>query len=201
MEHGADWGELATFPDDGLVVADDREARSVVEEHRRQGHTPPPLGLAAGDLCRTLGGSGGPHRFMDGQRSRYAVDLGVVLLDGRIHWFLAHLVARRAWSRGPLLVAMNASWHGSWMLGPRAHPGDGLLDITRGDPPFRDRLRARRRLPGGYHLPHPDLKTARVPAFQDDLDPALDVWLDNERVARARTLSVRLEPRSVVVFV
>ncbi len=29
---------------------------------------------------------------------------------------------------------MNAQWLGSWDLGPRSHPNDGLLDLTDGDP-------------------------------------------------------------------
>ncbi len=173
----------------------------MVQDHRRRGAPLPPLGLVAGDLCRTLGGSGNPDRFPGGEHARYRVDVGAALLDGRIHWFVAHLVARRSWWRGTLFAAMNASWHGSWMLGPRAHPGDGLLDITRGSPSLGDRLRAGRRLPSGDHIPHPDLRTSRVAAVQEEFDPPLDVWLDHELVARISTLSVRLEPQSLVVFV
>lgn len=201
MERGADWGAAAPFPEDGLVVADDGAARSVLESARRRGAAPPPVGLAGGDLCRTLGGSGRPDRFLSGEVARYEVDVGAALLDGRIHWFVAHLVARRSWLRGQLLVVMNAAWHGSWMLGPRAHPGDGLLDVTRGAPAVAQRLRARRRLPGGDHLPHPDLRTERVAAIQEELRPPLDVWLDHQHVARVSSISIRLEPRSLVVLV
>lgn len=96
---------------------------------------------------------------------------------------------------------MNAQWLGTWDVAPRAHPGDGLLDITDGTLRAGDRLEAHRRLPTGTHLPHPDLRTSRVAAEQFDLEPALDVWLDGERIGRTRHLSVRLEPDALRVVV
>lgn len=201
VERGVDWGRPGGLPADGVVVADDAEARAVVEEARRAGRPPPPLGLLGGDLCRTLGGRGDAARLRSEGAVTFTVDLGSVLVDGRRHWFVAHLVARRSWWRGRIVAVMNAQWLGDWDLGPRAHPGDGLLDVTDADPPLRDRLQARTRLPTGTHLPHPAITTRRVRAWQTDLDPPLDVWLDGTRVGRARALSVRVEPDALTVVV
>jgi hypothetical protein len=201
VERGREWGVPGPLPDDGVLVRSDAEARAVVEQARRTDRGVPTLGLLGGDLCRTLGGSGDRGRLTGPEAMTLPVDLGAVLVDGRLHWFVAHLVARRSWWRGRVLVAMNAQWLGSWDLGPRAHPGDGLIDVSDGDLALRDRWLARRRLPTGTHLPHPGIHTSRVGAFQVDLDPALDVWLDGEPVGRATRLSVRVEPDALTVVV
>lgn len=199
---GQAWGAPGPLPDDGIVVADDAEARAVVTEHRRAGRPLPVMGLLGGDLCRTLGGPGDPARLRGPDAVRFSVDLASVLVDGRQHWFVAHLVARRSWWHGPAVVVMNAEWLGPWDLGPRSHPGDGLLDVTEGDLPLRDRPRAARRARTGSHLPHPALRTRRVKAATFELDPGLDVRLDGTVVARrAHTLAVRVEPDALTVVV
>jgi len=201
IEKGRPWGEPGPLPADGVVVRSDAEARAVVEQARRAGDPVPPLGLLGGDLCRTVGGRGDEARLRSDQAMRLPVDLGQVLVDGRLHWFVAHLVARRSWWRGRVVAAMNAQWLGPWDLGPRAHPDDGLLDLSDGDLSLGDRLKARRRLPTGAHLPHPGIRAQRVAAAQLDLRPALDVWLDGERVGRAEHLSIRVEPDALLVVV
>ena len=52
---GGPYGAPSAFPDDGVVVGSDAEAREVVERARRERRPPPTLGLLGGDLCRTLG--------------------------------------------------------------------------------------------------------------------------------------------------
>jgi hypothetical protein len=201
ISRGEDWGESGPLPADGVVVHSDAEARRVVEAARREGAEPPPLGLAGGDLCRTLGGRGDPDRLRSADAVRLPVDLGSALVDGRIHWFIAHLVARRSRWRGRVFVAMNAAWYGAWRLGPRAHPNDGRLDITDGSPGLADRLKARRRLPSGDHLPHPMLETRQVAAIQVRFQPGLRIWLDHEPVGEVTHLSVRVEPDALLVVV
>ncbi len=201
VERHAGWGVPGPLPADGLVVRSDAEARHLVEAARRAGDELPVVGLVGGDLCRTLGGTGDEARLHGPDAVTVTVDVGAALVDGRLHWFVAHLVARRPWWRGRALVAMNAQWLGGWDLGPRAHPGDGLLDVSDGSLPLRQRLQARRRAATGTHLPHPGIRTSRVPAFQADLDPALDVWLDGERIGRASALSVRVEADALTVVV
>jgi hypothetical protein len=194
IEKGANWGRPGALPADGIVVRTDLEARRVVEQARRANEPIPPLGLLGGDLCRTLGGTGNEARLRSPDAMTFPCDLGSVLVDGRIYWFVAHLIARRSWWRGRTIAVMNAQWLGSWDLGPRSHPDDGLLDISDARLPLGDRLKARSRLPTGTHLPHPQIETTRVSAAQLDLDPSLDVYLDGERVGRAAHLSIRIEP-------
>jgi diacylglycerol kinase family enzyme len=186
-----------------VVVRTDAEARAVVEDARRAGAAVPELGLLGGDLCRTLGGTGDAGRLRSGDGVRIAVDLGAALVDGRLHWFVAHLVARRSWWRGRVVAVMNAEYLGGWDVAPRAHPGDGLLDVVDALPALTvgDRWKARTRLPSGTHLPHPSISERRVAAIQFDLSPPLSIWLDGELLAPAHALSVRVEPDAVVCVV
>lgn len=197
---GRDWGRSGELPDGGLIVGDDAEARQIVTAARRRGEPVPTLGLAGGDLCRTLGGAGDVDRLRSGGHT-VACDLGSVLLDGRIHWFTAHLVALHSRLAGRFVVVMNAAFIGSWNLGPRAHPGDGLLDVSEGNLPLSQRVRAVRRLRSGTHLPHPDIATSRVEAFSTSFERPVRVLLDGVRVGTARKLAVRVERDALTVVV
>lgn len=201
VRRGEAWGAPGALPDDGVVCASDAEVRVVVEAARRAGRPPPAIGLVGGDLCRTLGGTGDVGRLRGAEAMTFPIDVGAVLVDGTLHWFTAHLIARRRWWRGRAVAVMNAQWLGTWDLGPRSHPGDGLLDVTDGSLPMGDRWEALRRVRTGTHLPHPDLRTTRTRALQLDLGAGLDVWLDGERIGRGRSLSVRVEPEPIAVVV
>ncbi len=193
---GSPYGEPAPVPDGLVVVRSDAEARAALEDARRQRRPYPVLGLLGGDLCRTLGGGTGPELA----GVRFPVDLGLVLADGRIHLFVASLVARtRVWTRA--FVAMNAQYLGPWDVAPRAHPGDGLLDTYDVRLPPGQLLPVRSRLPHGTHLPHPGIAERRAAAVQVELDRALPLRLDGEVAGRARVLSVRVEPDALVVFI
>lgn len=203
VERGRDWGRPGPLPDGAVLARSDAEVRDVVERARRSHRPLPVVGLLGGDLCRTLGGTGDEDRLRSADAMHLPVDLGAVLVDGRLHWFVAHLVARRRWLRGRIVAVMNAEWLGPWDVAPRAHPGDGRLDVIDVSPSFtwRDRLRARRRLPSGTHVPHPGLHQQRVDAVQFSLEPALEVWLDGQPLGRAHTLSVRVEADALTVVV
>jgi hypothetical protein len=200
IEKGVAWGTHGPLPPDGVVVRSDREARAVVERARRANTPIPPLGLVGGDLCRALGGTGDEARLHSKDAARVPVDVGAVLVAGRLHWFVAHLVARRGWWRGPIHVAMNAQHLGTWDVAPRSHPNDGKLDTLVVTMPLGERLKARSRLASGTHVPHRGIETRQVAAVQWDVH-VLDVWLDGERVGRARTLSIRVEPDALTCVV
>ena len=201
IRRGQPWGVSGPLPDDGVVVRSDAEARLAVERHRRANQPVPPLGLLGGDLCRTLGGRGDEARLRSPEGTVVPVDLGAVLLDGRLHWFVAHLVARRSWWRGRIVAAMNAEFYRSWDVAPRSHPNDGRLDVFEADPPLGDRLKARSRLRTGAHVPHPAIKERRVDAAQFEFASPVSVWLDGERIGAARRLSVRVEPDALTCVV
>ncbi len=204
---GGPYGAPGPFPGDGVVVGSDAEARKVVEAARRERRPPPALGLVGGDLFRTLGGSDSAKRTSGGEaRLRadggvvFSVDLGEVLIDGRLHFFVAHLVARsRLWTRA--FVAMNAQWLGNWNLGPRAHPGDGLLDTYDVHLKASQLLPVRSRLHHGAHLPHPGIKEQRTSAVQVELEDDLAVEADGQSIGRGRRLAVRVEPDALTVVV
>jgi hypothetical protein len=202
IRKGEAWGAPGALPDDGVVVRSDAEARQALEAARRDGRPYPVLGLLGGDLARTLAAPGDEARLRSVERGAmtFPVDLGQVLVDGRLHLFASHLVARnRWWTRA--VVAMNAQWVGDWNLGPKAHPNDGVLDTFDARLPLGDLWKVRRRLPTGTHLPHPGIAVRRAAAVTFELDRALPVWLDGERVDEGRVLAVRLEPDALRVVV
>ena len=223
---GRDWGEVGPIPNEAVAAATDAEAAAVVAAARRAGHPAPPVMLTGGDLARTLGaaspkpaaatpaeevrcsttaGSAAGGGLTGGGRPRQGarmfVDAGAALADGRLVWFAAHLVARRAWWRGRVLVVANAAFMGRGNVAPRAHPGDGRLDVLDCKLGLGARIRARSRLASGTHVPHPAIEQRRVAAAQFDLDPALDVYADGRRLARAGTVSVRVEPAALEIWI
>ena len=201
IKKGEEWASRGALPDGGVVVADDAEAHHVVDAARRADLPIPPLGLLAGDLCRTMGGLGDEARLRSPDATTAVCDLGSVLLDGKIHWFVSSLVARRSWWRGRAFVVMNAAWLGGWNLAPKAHPGDGLLDVLDVRVSPTQWLAVKRRLPVGDHLPHPGISVRRTAAFQVELERPTEVWLDGVAVGTAKVLSVRVEPDALTVVV
>ena len=161
VERGGAWGRVAPLPADGVVV--DPTATPL-----RSSQTPglaasglPTIGLLGGDLCRTLGGRGDEARLRGPDAITLPIDVAEVDVDGHAHVFLAHVVARRSWWTGRVWAAMNAEWLGAWDVAPRAHPGDGLLDTLDVSMSLRDRIKARRRLATGTHVPHPGIAQQR----------------------------------------
>ena len=200
IKKGQAWGERRPLPSDGVVVGSDAEARVVLEEYRHAGEAFPTLGLVGGDLCRTLGGQGDETRLRSGEAMTFPVDLGQIMVDGRLHLFLAHAVVRNAlWRR--TTVAMNAQWIGRWNVGHKAHPNDGMLDLYESELRMSDLLKVRRRLPAGAFLPHPRIRYRRAKAAQFELDRRHPVLLDGQSVGVGRVLSIRVEPDALRVVV
>ncbi len=205
IEKGEAWGrparELALPPP--VEARTDAEAREVAERARRANEAIPPLLLLGGDLWRTIGAGVDADHGRGPDAMALPCDLGSVLLDGRQHWFVAHLVARRSWWRGRIVAAMNAQFWGDFDVAPRGHPNDGaieLIDVAT-SLGLVDRLKARRRLRTGTHVPHPEITVRRVRAQQETLDPPLRVWLDGVDVGEVHNLSLRVEPDAFMVVV
>jgi diacylglycerol kinase family enzyme len=113
---------------------------------------------------------------------------------------VSHLVARsRLWRRA--FVAMNAQWYGAWNLGPRAHPGDGLLDTYDVRLRVGDLWKVRRRLHHGTQLPHPGIRERRAAAIQVEFERAMPLSLDGVAAGKVTSLSLRTEPDALVVVV
>lgn len=201
IEKHRPWGAPGALATDGVLVRSDAEARAVVERHRRHQEPIPPLGLLGGDLCRTVGGRGDEHRLRSDAATTLPVDLGSVLLDGRQHWFVSHLVVRRSWWHGRVVAVMNAQWIGRWDVAPKGHPNDGMVDVLDGNLGLDDRLKVRSRLITGTHVPHPGIAQSRVAALQLELERPTPIWLDGERVGSARSLAIRVEPDALTCVV
>lgn len=194
IEKGQPWGDDgATLAPDGVLIRSDAEARAVVERAWRAGEPAPELGLLGGDLCRTVGGRGMEARLHDGTGVGLPIDVGIAVLDGVEHRFVAHVVARRSWWRGRVVAVMNAQWIGPWDVAPKSHPNDGLLDVFDGAPSIDDRLKIRSRLLTGTHVPHPAIAQQRTPELELDLGRPTPIWLDGERVGVAQHLTLRCE--------
>lgn len=197
IRKGEPWGVARPLPPDAHEVTTDQALRHLVLAARAEGRPVPPVALVGGDLCRTMGGSGDRRRFRSGEALAFPVDLGLARLDGGGDQpFVAHAVARQPGWGGRFAVAMNAAWIGAWYLGPRAHPNDGLLDLTEGSLPLVQRFLARRRALTGSHLPHPALHTRRSAEHAITFDRPTAVRLDGVVVGRARRLELHCEADS-----
>ncbi len=201
IRKGEPWGEPGRLPDDGVVVHSDIEARAIVTAARRSSAPIPTLGLLGGDLARTCGAMGSYERLRSDQAQTLPVDLCEVIVDGALHFFVAHLVARRSWLRGPIVLVMNAQYRGDWNVAPRSHPNDGVVEVFTANPSLGDRWKALPRLKTGTHLPHPDISLDRTSGTQIDLAPGMKVWLDGELAGPAHALSIRVAPDALTVVV
>jgi hypothetical protein len=194
IRKGQQWGAPRPLDAGGVVVRGDRQAGEIVAAARRSRQPIPTLGLVGGDLARALGSTGDESRLHSSAAHTFPVDLGTVLIDDHLEYFVAHLVARRRWWAGRFFVAMNSEYLGQWKIAPRAHPNDGRLDILDGSLSFDDRLKARARLARGDHLPHPSIRTQQSAAIQVEFAAPTPIFLDGEAYGRATALSIRVEP-------
>lgn len=201
IQKGRAWGAHAPAPPGTRLVGSDREARAVVEAARLAGRPIPVIGLLGGDLCRTLGGHGDETRLRSEAALQVPVDLGLAVLDGARHWFVAHLVARRSWWLGRLFLAMNAQYLGDWDVAPRSHPNDGLLDTFDVTMTPGERFEARRRLATGTHVPHPRIAERRVASIDVRFDRPTPVFLDGVPMGKVGRLSIAIEPDAITCVV
>jgi hypothetical protein len=188
---GSSWGRPGALVDGAPTVRDDASLARLVE----QGRVDVPIGLLGGDLHRTLG-SPPADRMLGADGMVFPIDVLEVRLDGRPAIVAAaHVVARSGpWWRQQSVAAMNASFVGELDLGPKAHPNDGLVDVTIGRLPLRDRRLARRRMRSGSHVPHPALATSRVRRWEVELDRGTPVWLDGVAQGAARHVVIEVVP-------
>ncbi|NNE74046.1 MAG: hypothetical protein HKN26_10305 [Acidimicrobiales bacterium] len=194
-----DWGEIGPLPTGRTICATDAELADWYTA--QSGDELPLVGLIGGDLYRTLGGRGDRERPFRDDATRVAIDLVEVTLDGdpTTHMGVAHLVARRSWLFGPVTFVMNADFFGRWNVAPRAHPGDGRVDIVEGDLGLGDRLKAWRRLPSGTHVPHPGITQRRSAAFNLTFAGPRRIWLDGRPIGSSVSVAGRVRASALTV--
>ena len=148
--------------------------------------------MTGGDLYRACGE---PRRTKPDLL--LAVDaLDVILDDTARRVAVAHVVVTRGWWRGPFTAVCNTDSVGEWNLAPRAHPNDGRADVIEVVPEMslRARWQARRRLPLGTHVPHPQITTRSAREVTLDFGRPVPVRIDGRSAGTARHVAVRVRP-------
>lgn len=195
IRKGEVWGHPVVLDGSEPFAADDRSLAALLAADE----APAIVVLRGGDLFHSLGGR------VALEPTALPIDLLEVTVgegdDAVVHRAVAHVIARRPLWRGEFAVGMNGTHLGDWNLGPKAHPNDGLVDVTRGSLNASDRLAARRRAPLGTHVPHPALTTSRVASDEWRFDAPLPIRVDGETVGRATVVGIRVLPdRGAVVL-
>lgn len=202
VRKGEPWGRVGPAPP-GLVLAeDDREVSRIAGDALAAGCEPPPIGLVGGDLMRAVGGTGDRTRF-ERDVAMLPVDLLRVDVGGRVGWACSHVVVRGCAWGGEIVMVMNGQYRGTWDVAPRAHPGDGRVDVVRIDRnmSWRDRARARQRLPHGLHVPHPSISIRQAATFAETFERRRHVVVDGEQWGRFSSLRIDVVPAAAVVVV
>ena len=204
IRRGESWGSAVEPPAGLTVVRDGAELGRYVTERRRQGTKPDHVGIAAGDLARTMGG-GTPWRF-NGVVVKGLIDIVRVEAEGEVACAASHVVGRRLSSRfrGEVLFVMNAQFLGPYDIAPRGHPNDGRVEVLKvaSSMSWRVRRRALQRALTGTHVPHPLISTSVVSTSPLEVvfERPLDVWLDGTKWLRTRSVTFTVEADALEVF-
>ena len=191
IEKGQEWGSAGALPADAPAAENDAAfARLLVEGAT---HVRP----TGGDLARTLGVSEASLRREAAML--LPIDALTVILDGEQHRCIANVVIGAA--NRPRIVLANAAFVGSWNVAPRAHPGDGKVDVVTFELGFVDWVKARKRLPTGSHVPHPDIKARAMPEWDTTFDRPVALRIDGVGGYRARHIEVHVNPDAVIAGV
>lgn len=195
IKKGEEWGTPIDRPAPLPVVGSDADLARAAEDA-----TGSVFALSDGDLHRSLGSPQLGDRVV---LQRLEIDGLLVELDGQPSLAVAHVVVRRRWWRGPLLAVMNCDHLGAWNVAPRAHPNDGRFDVVEvaASMPLRARWEARRRLPAGTHVPHPDITVTTGTQRTWQFDPPLGVWVDGVDRGRHTALTVTIAPDRLAICV
>ena len=195
VNRNEDWGALGMVPEDAQIAASNADLLKLLGDL----NSASVVILTGGDLCRTLGGRG--RACPGGEATLVDIDVGEALVDGRLHRFVSHFVVRPSRHPGRWWVAANAAHRGRWNLAPRAHPGDGLLDVLDASLSWAEVPAAWRRLGLGVHVPHPGIREERTTATQVSFDRSARAWLDGRPIGGVDRLSLRVQPGALRVAI
>lgn len=200
IRRGEDWGAVRPVPEDIEVFADDRALASALN----RASPPTVVAVLGGDLHRTVSSSPNVAHYEAGTaRTIVPVDLVRVSVEGAIRIAVSHLVARRSWWLGEILVVANAQFIGTWDVAPRSHPNDGWLDVSHVQAcmSLRQRIAARPRLRTASHLPHPEIAVSRVRSGRWEFGRPLTVFADGQPIGRSDWLEVECLPDALQVCI
>ena len=193
IEKGVDWGTPGRLTRDAPIAETDAEAAALVPV------TTDPIGLSGGDLARTLG----VRQPFDPSATNQLlpIDAIEVGLDEAPPILAVAHIRVGSWLYGELIAVMNAAFVGQRNLAPRAHPGDGRVDVVTLRLDMTDRIKARRRMTTGTHVPHPDITVRRSAEGVLEFERPRRVLIDGIRRTRATVISYRVRPEAFVVGV
>jgi diacylglycerol kinase family enzyme len=97
----------------------------------------------------------------------------------------------------------NAEFRGKWDVAPRAHPGDGLLDVIEMSATMsrRARFQAWKRVRSGTHLPHPDLRSRQIAVAAWTFSNPQRIWVDGKFWHKATEVQVQVLPEDFHLLV
>lgn len=220
IEKGKDWGRRGLVPSEVPLATSDPEIADLftVDDSGEQptlvgpkliaftpGGRPSPAStgdprLATTGLANTLGARGTPEVVLGQERTIVPIDLGIATVHGTTTQMIvvasSLVIAHKFWS-GPIEGAMNSSFLGEWNVTPSSHPNDGRFDVVSAKLSISDRLKARRRLPSGSHIPHPDISVRRLKAATFTPAANARVWIDGRELGRAAKVEVAVFADSV----
>lgn len=189
---GEPWGTVGPVPPGLMRVDDDLAIRLLVEQ--ATGESPlPVLAPRRGDCWRAAGGHEQRDRVSAGDDvAQLPWDALHVVADDRSLWAVAHVIARGWAYTGEVVAVMNVDHRGAWDVAPRAHPNDGRLDVVHAEPrlPWRARVQARRRLPLGTHVPHPQIRVTQRESAEFTFTTPRRLYVDGRHEGSVRHLRV-----------
>ena len=192
IEKGREWGGRRAFPADAPRVGTDAAAAELVTQGRRV------MTVEGGDLARTLGVRSPLSRTPE----MHVVEIDaieVALDDAEARVAVAHVMVGRAPRAASWTAIMNAAFVGTRNIAPRAHPGDGKLDVVTVELDAIDRVRAWRRMPTAQHVPHPGITIRRHSDGELSFSRPQPVRIDGVRVGRAKRVRYRVLPEALEV--
>ena len=101
------------------------------------------------------------------------------------------------WDRDTITTEQIAQL-GGWDVAPRSHPNDGVVDVLVISMGLGDRMKARKRLATGTHVPHPFIAQRRVSTAEFRLRPT-KIWLDGELVTTLTDFIITVEPDALTI--
>lgn len=201
IEKGKDWGTVGTLAPGAPVVDSDAALAALFAPHGDGLRGPSQVGLTSGDLATTIGAHANEHDLRNSARTLLPLDLATVEVDGNQLVMAASLVVRSRLWVGPVRAVMNAAHLGDWNVAPRGHPNDGRLDVIEANLKMGDWLKARKRLPAGIHVPHPDISIRRLKSVTWEVTSGQRVWIDRVFIGPARSVTVRVHRDATVVAI
>lgn len=100
-----------------------------------------------------------------------------------------------------MVAIMNAAFIGTRNIAPRAHPGDGKVDVVTMQLSPSDRFKAIRRMKTGSHLPHPDISVNRRKHGKLEFSRPRPIRIDGVAKGRASAVEYTVEADAYTIAV